>query len=233
MGKIADLIGSAYENWYGETVFLDCGEVGEVREFVLEYVFPMAAATGKEILYLSDAQDMQKQKEEMARADADKALRVMSYAEFEQMVQYHVAFDGQYDYIFAENCRVLLESRREAEYSALVLDFLLQAQRSAVVYIGANAKGLKEFLLRSGKLKKENLFLLPRQWEKLCKLVFVQKQRGKLTGARLVQEIMRTHPGEGILYFCASKEKNAGDCPNAQPKRDVSKGECADVWRFG
>ena len=54
MGKIADLIGSAYENWYGETVFLDCGEVGEVREFVLEYVFPMAAATGKEILYLSD-----------------------------------------------------------------------------------------------------------------------------------------------------------------------------------
>ena len=112
MGKIADLIGSAYENWYGETVFLDCGEVGEVREFVLEYVFPMAAATGKEILYLSDAQDMQKQKEEMARADADKALRVMSYAEFEQMVQYHVAFDGQYDYIFAENCRALLESRR-------------------------------------------------------------------------------------------------------------------------
>ena len=210
MGKIADLIGSAYENWYGETVFLDCGEVGEVREFVLEYVFPMAAATGKEILYLSDAQDMQKQKEEMARADADKALRVMSYAEFEQMVQYHVAFDGQYDYIFAENCRALLESRREAEYSALVLDFLLQAQRSAVVYIGANAKGLKEFLLRSGKLKKENLFLLPRQWEKLCKLVFVQKQRGKLTGARLVQEIMRTHPGEGILYFCASKEKMRG-----------------------
>lgn len=38
----------------------------------------------------------------------------------------------------------------------------------------------------------------------------MQKQRGKLTGARLVQEIMRTHPGEGILYFCASKEKMRG-----------------------
>lgn len=101
----------------------------------------MAAATGKEILYLSDAQDMQKQKEEMARADADKALRVMSYAEFEQMVQYHVAFDGQYDYIFAENCRVLLESRQEAEYSLWCLDlFAATAQRSGL-YRGECPRG--------------------------------------------------------------------------------------------
>ena len=34
MGKIADLIGSAYENWYGETVFLDCGDVYKRQAFL-------------------------------------------------------------------------------------------------------------------------------------------------------------------------------------------------------
>lgn len=95
MGKsIAELVGSAYENWYGENVFLDCGPGCGMESFVLEQVCPMAAATGKEILYLTNAGRMQAEKDRLDRADAEKVLRIMDYAEFEQMVQYHVAYDG-------------------------------------------------------------------------------------------------------------------------------------------
>ena len=207
MGKsIAELVGSAYENWYGENVFLDCGPDCGMESFVLEQVCPMAAATGKEILYLTNAGRMQAEKDRLDRADAEKVLRIMDYAEFEQMVQYHVAYDGQYDYIFVEDCRLLLESQREPAYSALIYDFLMQTERSAVILIGANAKGLQVYLLGSGKLKRENLFVLadksaPEQ------VVFVQKERGKSTGIKLAQELMAQHPGEGIAYFCGSKEK--------------------------
>lgn len=207
MGKsIAELVGSAYENWYGEKVFLDCEPESGMEAFVLEQVCPMAAATGKEILYLTNAGRMQAEKERQNRADAEKVLRIMDYAEFEQMVQYHVAYDGQYDYIFAEDCRQLLESQREPAYSALIYDFLMQAEHSAVIFIGANAKGLREYLLSSGKLKQENLFVLSQQ-SAPQNIVFVQKVRGKSTGIKLVQELMAQHPGEGIAYFCGSKEK--------------------------
>ncbi len=207
MGKgIAELVGSAYENWYGEKVFLDCGPDCGLESFVLEQVCPMAAATGKEILYLTNAGRMQEEKERLDRGDAERVLRIMDYAEFEQMVQYHVAYDGQYDYIFAEDCRLLLESQREPAYSALVYDFLMQAERSAVILIGANAKGLQEYLLSAGKLKRENLFVLAGQ-SAPGHIVFVQKERGKSTGIRLAQELMAQYPGEGIAYFCGSKEK--------------------------
>ena len=170
----------------------------------------MAAATGKEILYLTDAARMQAEKERQNRADAEKVLRVMEYSEFEQMVQYHVAYDGQYDYIFAEDCGKLLKSDREPAHSALVYDFLMQAQRSAVVLVGANAKGLREYLLRSGKMPKENLFVLPCRKSLPRQLVFVQKERGKFTGAKLAQELLLRHRGERIAYFCGSKEKLRG-----------------------
>ena len=198
MGKsIAELVGSAYENWYGENVFLDCGQGCGMESFVLEQVCPMAAATGKEILYLTNAGRMQAEKDRLDRADAEKVLRIMDYAEFEQMVQYHVAYDGQYDYIFVEDCRLLLESQREPAYSALIYDFLMQTERSAVILIGANAKGLQEYLLGSGKLKRENLFVLADQ-SAPEQVVFVQKERGKLTGIKLAQELMAQHPGESL-----------------------------------
>ena len=172
--NIAQVVGSAYENWYGETVFLDCGKGAGQEAFILEQVCPMAAATGKEILYLTNSRRMLAEKEQQNRADAEKVLRVMDYAEFEQMVQYHVAYDGQYDYIFAEDCRILLESSLEPAYSSITFDFLMHVQRSAVIFMGADAKALREYLLRIGKLKQENLlYCRSRGWRRtnwfLCK----------------------------------------------------------------
>lgn len=100
-------------------------------------------------------------KEEMARADADKALRVMSYAEFEQMVQYHVAFDGQYDYIFAENCRVLLKSRRKRNILLCVgLSFAGTAQRSGL-YRGECQGAEGSFYCAPGSSKGKSVFVAP------------------------------------------------------------------------
>lgn len=208
--NIAQVVGSAYENWYGETVFLDCGKGAGQEAFILEQVCPMAAATGKEILYLTNSRRMLAEKERQNRADAEKVLRVMDYAEFEQMVQYHVAYDGQYDYIFAEDCRILLESSLEPAYSSITFDFLMHVQRSAVIFMGADAKALREYLLRIGKLKQENLFVLPQPRLAPDKLVFVQKERGKLTGVKLVQKLLAENGEQRIAYFCSSKEKMRG-----------------------
>ncbi len=172
--NIAQVVGSAYENWYGGTVFLDCGKGAGQEAFILEQVCPMAAATGKEILYLTNSRRMLAEKERQNRADAEKVLRVMDYAEFEQMVQYHVAYDGQYDYIFAEDCRILLESSLEPAYSSITFDFLMHVQRSAVIFMGGDAKSASGVFAAHRQIEAGKSFVLPQPgWRRtnwfLCK----------------------------------------------------------------
>ena len=213
MGNVhmKDIIGNDCVYWEpGDKIILNGGTGSGKSTFTLEDLPVLAGIIQERILYLVNRTNLKKQIEEKAKEiyEANRQyVDIISYQKMEEIFSEDPE-EGrrildQHGYIVADECHYFWTDATQNNYTDLLYDALLEWKHGVTIYCSATAEPFFDWLIETGKVKKEHVYYIPADYSYVEGVTFYEKKQLQ----PLIDQIIKNEEETKIVVFVSSGDR--------------------------